>query len=204
IHPAYDSLIAKVITWGRDRAEAVARMRRALVELVVEGVPTTREFHLHLLEHPAWTNGTASTMFLDRHPEVIPPPTEFSSVPELHGDRPLELVAEVDGRRFEIRLHEGAGRAPTTNSVSRRPKPAVRPDTNRSSDGALLRSPIQGTVVRVAVEAGERVTRGQTVCVVEAMKMENDVTAHRDGVLTKLTAAPGMPVRVGDTIAEIA
>ena len=204
IHPAYDSLIAKIITWGRDRGEAAARMRRALVELEVDGVPTTREFHLRLLEHPAWTNGTASTTFLDRHPEVIPPPTGFSSVPELHGDRPVELVAEVNGHRFEIRLHDGSGRVSATHSASRRPEPAAKPDTGRSGDGALLRSPIQGTVVRVAVEAGEHVTRGQTVCVVEAMKMENDVTAHRDGVLTRLTAAPGTPVRVGDTIAEIA
>ena len=69
---------------------------------------------------------------------------------------------------------------------------------------ALLRSPIQGTVVRVAVGPGDSVVRGQTVCVVEAMKMENDVTAHRAGVLTTVAATPGMAVRVGDPIAEIA
>jgi acetyl-CoA/propionyl-CoA carboxylase biotin carboxyl carrier protein len=204
IHPAYDSLIAKVVTWGRDRVEAAARMRRALDELDVEGVPTTREFHLRLLEHPAWLNGTASTTFLDLHPEVIPPPTGFSPGSELNDDRPLELVAEVDGHRFEIRMHGGSRRASASNSVSRRPKPAAKPGTDRTGDDTLLRSPIQGTVVRVMVETGDHVTRGQTVCVVEAMKMENDVTAHRDGVLTRLTAGPGIPVRVGDTIAEIA
>ncbi|HLL50932.1 MAG TPA: biotin/lipoyl-containing protein, partial [Thermomicrobiales bacterium] len=198
-----DSMIAKVVTWGRDRAEATARMRRALMELDVEGVPTTREFHLRLLEHPAWTLSTATTTFLDRHPEVIPPPTDSIPFGEFQDDRPVELVAEVDGRRFTVRLHGSSGQAPTTSSVSRRPPSPTSSDSNRAGDGALLRSPIQGTVVRVAVAAGETVARGQTVCVVEAMKMENDVTAHRDGVLTNLTASPGMAVRVGDTIAEI-
>jgi acetyl-CoA/propionyl-CoA carboxylase, biotin carboxylase, biotin carboxyl carrier protein len=204
IHSAYDSLIAKVVTWGRDRGEAAARMRRALVELDVEGVPTTREFHLRLLEHPAWANGTVSTTFLDRHPEVIPPPTESSPPPELPVARPVELVAEVDGRRFEVRLHGGSGGAPAPNAGDRRPESPARRDAGRSGDGALLRSPIQGTVVRVTAAAGEHVTRGQTICVIEAMKMENDVAAHRDGVLTNLLAAPGKPVRVGETIAEIA
>jgi acetyl-CoA/propionyl-CoA carboxylase biotin carboxyl carrier protein len=203
IHPKYDSMIAKVVTWGRDRAEATARMRRALMELDVEGVPTTREFHLRLLEHPAWTLGPATTTFLDRHPEVIPPPTDSIPFGEFQDDRPVELVAEVDGRRFTVRLHGSSGQAPTTSSVSRRPPSPASSDSNRAGDGALLRSPIQGTVVRVAVAAGETVARGQTVCVVEAMKMENDVTAHRDGVVTNLTASPGMAVRVGDTIAEI-
>ena len=203
IHPNYDSMIAKVVTWGRDRAEATARMRRALAELDVEGVPTTREFHLRLLDHPAWAIGTVTTTFLDRHPEVIPPPADSSPVTEFQDSRPVELVAEVDGRRFTVRLHGSAGQAPTINSVSRRPPSPAKPDSNRAGGGAVLRSPIQGTVVRVAVAAGETVARGQTVCVVEAMKMENNVTAHRDGVLTNLATSPGMAVRVGDTIAEI-
>jgi acetyl-CoA/propionyl-CoA carboxylase biotin carboxyl carrier protein len=71
------------------------------------------------------------------------------------------------------------------------------------SDGATLRSPIQGTIVRVAVQLGDAVVRGQTVCVIEAMKMENDVAAHRDGVLAGITAAAGAAVRVGDPLAEI-
>jgi acetyl-CoA/propionyl-CoA carboxylase biotin carboxyl carrier protein len=201
IHPAYDSLIAKVITWGRDRSEAASRMRRALIELDVAGVPTTREFHLRLLDHPDWQLGAATTTFIDQHPEVLPPPADSVSLVETD-DGPFEVVAEVDGRRFKVRVH-GESKPTTSNVPSQRPKPPTKPATNRSGDDALLRSPIQGTVVRVAVGPGDSVALGETVCVVEAMKMENDVTAHRAGVLTTVAATPGMAVRVGDSIAEI-
>ena len=112
------------------------------------------------------------------------------------------MVAEVDGRRFEVRVH-GEAKPATSNVALQRPKPPSKQATNRSGDDALLRSPIQGTVVRVAVKPGDSVMVGQTVCVVEAMKMENDVTAHRAGVLATVAATPGMAVRVGDPIAEI-
>jgi acetyl-CoA/propionyl-CoA carboxylase, biotin carboxylase, biotin carboxyl carrier protein len=202
IHPAYDSLIAKVVAWGRDRGEVTARMRRALSELDVAGVPTTREFHLRLLDHPEWQRGAATTTFLDQHPEVLPPPAEPFLTDSSVNDGPFEVVAEVDDRRFEVRVF-GNSKAVTSNVTSRRPKPPSKPDTDHSGDDALLRSPIQGTVVRVAVGPGDSVMHGQTICVVEAMKMENDVTAHRAGVLTTVAATPGMAVRVGDPIAEI-
>jgi acetyl-CoA/propionyl-CoA carboxylase biotin carboxyl carrier protein len=201
IHPAYDSLIAKVVAWGRDRGEAAARMRRALLELDVTGVPTTREFHLRLLDHPEWPHG-ATTTFLDRYPEVLPAPAEPFLPAALGDNPPFEVVAEVDGRRFEVRVHSDAK---TASGAMPQPRPRApsRPESDRSGDDTLLRSPIQGTVVRIAVAPGASVVRGQTVCVVEAMKMENDVTAHRAGVLTTVAATPGMAVRVGDAIAEI-
>jgi acetyl-CoA/propionyl-CoA carboxylase, biotin carboxylase, biotin carboxyl carrier protein len=204
IHPAYDSLIAKVVAWGRDRDEATVRMRRALTELDVAGMPTTREFHLRLLDHPEWQRGAVTTTFLDRHSEVLPPPAEpFLTADSGDDDGPFEVVAEVDGHRFEVRVYGDAHPASTSVPLPR-PKPLSKPDTVSSGDDGRLRRPIQGTVVRVAVAPGDSVVRGQTVCVVEAMKMENDVTAHRSGVLTTVTATPGMAVRVGDPIAEIA
>jgi acetyl-CoA/propionyl-CoA carboxylase biotin carboxyl carrier protein len=165
-------------------------------------VPTTREFHLRLLDHPDWQHGAVTTTFLDRHPEVLPPPAEPFPAAESGDDTPFDVVAEVDGRRFEVRVHGDA--KPALGAVSLpRPKAPSRPDSDRLGDDTLLRSPIQGTVVRITVEPGDSVVRGQTICVVEAMKMENDVTAHRAGVLTTVAATPGMAVRVGDAIAEI-
>jgi acetyl-CoA/propionyl-CoA carboxylase biotin carboxyl carrier protein len=143
-----------------------------------------------------------TTTFLDRHPEVLPPPAEPFPAAETDKVNPLQVVAEVDGRRFEVRVY-GESRPATSTVPLQRPEPPSKPDTDRSGDDALLRSPIQGTVVRVAVEPGDSVMRGQTVCVIEAMKMENDVTAHRAGVLATVAATPGMAVRVGDRIAEI-
>ena len=203
VHPAYDSLIAKVVAWGRDRPEATARMQRALAELAVEGVPTTREFHQRLLAHPAWQSGRASTTFLDRHPEVIPPPTEIESEPPAPPASPIAIVAEVAGRRFDVRLHDHAAAAAPGHSRPRRPAPPSPSDLARTADGAVLRSPIQGTVVRVTAQPGASVSRGQVLCAIEAMKMENDVAAHRDGTLITLSVSPGMAVRVGDAIAEI-
>ena len=204
IHPAYDSLIAKIIAWGRDRTEATARMRRALEELVVDGVPTTREFHLRLVDHLIWVSGAATTTFLDRHPEVIPPPLASPPLANRVHDVPRELVVEVDGRRFDIRVHGTRNPDAAGGAQQRRPLPPTKPGGDRASESAMVLSPIQGTIVRVAVAAGDTVVLGQTICVVEAMKMENDVTAHRDGVVTGIVATPGMAVRVGDAIAEIA
>jgi acetyl-CoA/propionyl-CoA carboxylase biotin carboxyl carrier protein len=203
VHPAYDSLIAKVVAWDRDREKATARMQRALAELSVEGVATTRAFHQRLLAHPAWQSGQASTTFLDRHPEVIPPPVESDSEPNRAASAPVEVVAEVDGHRFRVRFHGDAAPTVSGQRPSRRPPPPSQSSSERAVDGALLISPIQGTVVRVMAAEGDPVIRGQVVCVIEAMKMENDVAAHRDGVLSSLSVNPGKAIRVGDPIAEI-
>ncbi len=215
ILPAYDSLIAKLIAWGRDRSEAIARMERALADFRIEGVPTTIPFHRAVLAHPAFRAGELATTFLDQHPEVLPPaatPVPTAAAPDAAPTR--ELIAEVDGRRFALRLHGdlglagGAGAAP-----ARRPPPRLGGSGGRSggssgagpmNDGHDLASPIQGTVVRIAVEQGQMVARGAVVCVVEAMKMENEVAAHRDGVVESLRVATGDPVKIGDVLAVIA
>jgi acetyl-CoA/propionyl-CoA carboxylase biotin carboxyl carrier protein len=205
IHPAYDSLIAKVIAWGRSRPEATARMIRALEELEIEGVPTTRDFHLCVLRHPAWSRGALATTFLDRNPQVIPPPSTRLLGGETPAPEPEPQVAEVDGHRFEVRFHGDLGQAAAAHPTAlRRPPPPAANRHRAAGDRATLLSPIQGTVVRVAAAVGDQVERGQTICVVEAMKMENDVTAHRDGVIAALAATPGLAVRVGDALAEIA
>ena len=203
ILPAYDSLIAKVIAWGRDRDEAIERLRGALIELEVAGVPTTRAFHLRLLDHPVWRAGHATTTFLDRNPDVIPPPIDDVACEQAYHEPPVEMVAEVDGRRFTVRLHDDLAGA-TVGAIARKPVLPPRPNARQPGRGStVLQSPIQGTVVRVLVAPGDVVRQGETVCVVEAMKMENDVIAHRDGKVTRLIASSGIGVRVGDPIAEI-
>jgi acetyl-CoA/propionyl-CoA carboxylase biotin carboxyl carrier protein len=203
ILPAYDSLIAKVIAWGRGREEAMQRMRGALTELEVEGLPTTRAFHLNLLEHPVWRAGRATTTFLDEYPEVSPPAVDDVARDDSSQKPPVKMVAEVDGRRFDVRLHGNIGNR-KAGATGRKPPPPPKSDARQSSrNSTLLQSPIQGTVVRVLVAPGAVVRQGETICVVEAMKMENDVTAHRDGTVTRLLAAPGNAVRVGEPIAEI-
>ena len=135
---------------------------------------------------------------------MIPPPAAQPHPPDARPDEPVELIAEVDGRRFQVRLHGGTDRTHSRAAPVRRPPAPARPEKHLAGgNGALLPSPIQGTVVRVAADEGAMVHRGQIILAIEAMKMENDVAAHRDGTLTRVIAAPGMAVRVGDPLAEI-
>ena len=206
IPPTYDSMIAKVVAWGRDREEATARLVATLEELQVEGVPTTREFALNVLRHPAWSGEPPATTFLDRWPEVIPPAAEHAAAPPAETSAPETVVTEVNGRRFTVRVHGLPARRSTAEPASSSRARPLAPGSTRDGVGAsgpTLRSPLHGTLVRVLVAQGETVTRGQAICVVEAMKMENDVVAHRDGTLEKVLAIAGGTVSVGDALAEI-
>ena len=211
ILPAYDSLVAKLVAWGRDREEATDRMARALAEFRVEGVPTTIPFDRNVMAHPAFRAAALSTAFLDDHPEVVPP---AAPPPDAAGDAAppaaREVVAEVNGRRFVVRLHDDGqpvAASPRPGAAGRAARPSRRagagPAVAANGSGNDLLSPIQGTVVRLLVAEGETVAAGQTVCVVEAMKMENEVAAHRAGEVAALAVAPGDAVRPGDRLATI-
>ncbi|HEU0113607.1 MAG TPA: biotin/lipoyl-containing protein, partial [Thermomicrobiales bacterium] len=204
ILPAYDSLIAKLVAWGRDRDEAIARMARALADFTVEGVPTTIPFDRAVLASPAFAAADLSTDFLPEHPELIPPPAAPPAAAGEAPPAPREAVVEVNGRRFSVRLHEAAA---SSRSIRQAP-PARRARSERAkptaaANGADLRSPIQGMVVRAPVAAGQHVAAGDVICVVEAMKMENDIVAHRAGTISSLAVAPGASVSAGDRIATI-
>jgi acetyl-CoA/propionyl-CoA carboxylase, biotin carboxylase, biotin carboxyl carrier protein len=159
-----------------------------------------------VLRHPAWSADPPATTFLQRWPEVIPPPAEAPSAPVAESVAPETVVTEVNGRRFTVRVHGLPARhAAATSSSTSRSRPNA-PKSSRDGTGAAsptLRSPLHGTLVRVLVAEGDAVTRGQPICIVEAMKMENDVVAHRDGMLDKLIATAGTTVSVGDALAEI-
>ncbi len=207
---AFDSLIAKLIVTGADRPQALARARRALRELVVEGMPTVIPFHRAVVDDPAFT---ASDGRFGVHTRWIE--TEFvNDLPAYTGllgtsdDREAShrVVVEVDGRRIEVRLPGTlpvAGRAGSPAATARRP---VRRDrggaTVHAPAGAALTAPMQGTVVKVTASEGEAVSAGDVVVVLEAMKMENPVVAHRDGVVGHLVTV-GTPVSAGQVLCEI-
>ncbi len=205
ILPAYDSLIAKLVCRGRDRGEAIARMLQALREFHIEGVPTTIPFHTRVLESAAFAAGDVTTSFLPEHPEVIPPATNTVSPGATTASAPTsDYLVEVNGRRLSVRI---------TGDESRlNPAPATQQSTparRRSGGGSVssskeVTSPLQGTVLRVAVEAGQAVDAGDLLCVVEAMKMENEITAQRAGEIAVVNVAPGAMVSVGSVIVRYA
>ena len=212
ILPRYDSLIAKLVVWGRDRDEATARMLRALDDFTVEGVPTTIPFHRAALRHPAFRAGEATTTFITDHPEVVPQPSAAPDAASADGanddreDRALALRVEVEGRRFAVAVSglpslaaDGERRA----APQRRRREQSRGGSGSSSSGDELTSPIQGTVLRLAVENGQSVARGDLICVVEAMKMENELTAHKDGVVSALAISTGDSVKIGAAVCSI-
>jgi len=212
ILPQFDSLIAKLAVWGRDRDEAIARMARALSEYRVTGVATTIPFHRNVMASPAFRAGDVSTTFIAEHPEVIPPPQDVPAAePGEAPPEPRALVAEVNGRRFAVKVHGWPEAAAVGNGVARNGSAPRRGPARRASaaakpaaDGPELPSPVQGTVVRVVAAAGANVRQGDVILVVEAMKMENEVAAHRDGTLEAVLVETGAAVKAGDPVARIA
>ncbi|HVB65354.1 MAG TPA: biotin/lipoyl-containing protein, partial [Nitrolancea sp.] len=203
ILPQYDSLVAKLIAWGRNRDEAVARLRRALGDFQVAGIPTTIPFHLQVAANAAFVSGDYDTRFLDRHPELLTVPV---SSPALDGSvndnsalTPERFVVEVSGKRFDVVLH-GQTRATTR----RAPQLSLgRRGPSASNGRGEVVSPIQGTVLRVTVAAGDTVRAGDLLCVVEAMKMENEITAPQDGIVRQIGVVAGETVQTGALLAIV-
>ncbi len=211
ILPAYDSLIAKLVVWGRDRDEALARMARALNEFLVQGVPTTVPFHSRVIANPVFRAGEATTAFLSENPDVIPATSDFVAVnaESVSESGPMrEVLVEVDGRRLTVRLPAdlavggGDGGAAPRRAVA---KPAASKSTPAATKatGPQLMSPLQGTIVRIPVAVGQAVAVGELVCVVEAMKMENEIVAHRAGVVSRIPVAAGEAVKIGAELMTI-
>jgi acetyl-CoA/propionyl-CoA carboxylase biotin carboxyl carrier protein len=209
----YDPMVAKLIVWDVDRESARRRMIRALDEYVVEGPTTLIPFHRWLLEQDEFIAGGACHALLARlaeEPTPIPPPQEpgpqlpADPAPESEPTVERHLTAEVDGRRFEVVLIHTPAAGSGGASPARRPrKDRARSGGAAGAAGNALVTPMQGTVLRVLVEAGQAVSAGDVVAIVEAMKMENEVAAHRDGTITELRAAEGGSVAAGDVLAVI-
>ncbi len=196
---SYDSLLAKVIAYGADREEARRKLDRAVNEFVVEGVPTTLDFHRHALSHPMFVRGDVSTVSVEREWDLSAIP---SAQPATPGDGPSTssrtFTVEVDGKRMAVALFEPPAQDGNRN---RRERPRVK--SSGGGSGADLVAPMQGTIVKTAVELGAVVAAGDLVLVLEAMKMENRIAAHRDGTVSALHVGAGDVVNAGDLLATI-
>jgi len=204
----FDSLLAKLIVTGADREQALARARRALDEMVVEGMATVLPFHRAVVRDPAFTaeKGFAvhtrwiETEFHNTIPPFTPPgePAEAGAQ-----EQRQRVVVEVGGRRLEVTLPANLAPAgsPSTTSRARPRNRAGRAVSVVSGDAVT--APMQGTVVKVAVSDGQRVAAGDLIAVLEAMKMENPVTAHKSGTVTGLAASSGETVTQGTVLCEL-
>jgi len=191
----YDPLVAKLIVLGDDREHARRRMLRALDELMIEGPATLIGFHKALLSHECFIRGETCDGIVESLEVPDPASNSLLLVPA----RSVEhaRTVEVDGRRLEVRLIEPE--APWLE-LARRRRERVR--THRAGGGArdAIVSPMQGTVLSVAVADGDDVEAGQVICIVEAMKMENEVHAPHAGAVTELSVVAGQPIAIGQTI----
>jgi acetyl-CoA/propionyl-CoA carboxylase biotin carboxyl carrier protein len=203
----YDPLIAKLIVADRDRESARRRMLRALDEYVIEGPTTLLGFHKALLSHPCFVEGgtcrgLVESELIARRAEALAPKRAGGVGPAADGGaRERIVLAEVDGRRFEVKLL--VPEPPFAELVRRRRARAVDGARQAGASEAVV-SPMQGTVLAVEVIEGDEVRAGQVICIVEAMKMENEITAHRKGVVSALSVKAGEPIRTGQVICVVA
>jgi acetyl-CoA/propionyl-CoA carboxylase, biotin carboxylase, biotin carboxyl carrier protein len=203
----YDPLIAKLCVWDVDREHARRRMLRALEEYVIEGVATLVGYHRALLAHPCFVDGTTchglveSEELTEKAKQLSHGTTSVAAGPDgATVGRPLDL--EVDGRRYAVTILEAE--PPFRELVRRRrERTGARDGGGQAAAREAVVSPMQGTVLAVEVAEGDEVDAGRVICIVEAMKMENEIRAHRRGVVTGLSVAPGEAVKTGQVICVV-
>ena len=210
----YDSMIAKLIIHGSDREECFARSKRALAEYDIEGIPTIIPFHRLMLTDEAFTAGTHTTKYLD---ETLNPERIDTAQKKWGGDIQSsgfederverEFTVEVNGKRFEVSLEESGEFAALSGEGSKAAQRPTRPKTSGedesaavTADGEVISAEMQGTILTVNVEKGETVAAGDVICVLEAMKMENDVIAQSGGTVSEVAVSEGDSVDQGDPL----
>ncbi|MGW6743458.1 ATP-binding protein [Streptomyces sp. NPDC055025] len=210
IGPAWDSLLAKLIITGATREQALQRASRALDEFTVEGMATALPFHRKVVTDPAFTADPFSvhtrwmeTEFANDIPAFTSPAGTGPDTDEEPGRE--TVVVEVGGRRLEVSLPTRLGMtlARTGLAAGAKPKRRAAKKSASAASGTTLVSPMQGTIVKVAVEEGQEVKEGDLVVVLEAMKMEQPLNAHRTGTIKGLAAAVGASLTAGATVCEI-
>ena len=209
VTPTYDPMVAKLIVWDADREEATKRMLRALEEYTIEGLTTLIPFHKAMLSSEQWANAeTAHDLIEDKEwlkstkAEVVPVDTDDD-------EETVEQTyqVEVSGRRFDVKVRgaafAGAVAAPAGAAGARKAPKRGERKSGGGGGGDTLASPLQGNVWKIPVKQGDTVEEGQLITIIEAMKMENEITAHKSGVIEELAIKEGEPIKTGDTIAVI-
>ncbi|HMB79607.1 MAG TPA: acetyl-CoA carboxylase biotin carboxylase subunit [Vicinamibacterales bacterium] len=209
VSPLYDPMIAKLIVRGADREDAIGRMLRALGEFEIGGIKTLVGFHRALLSHPCFRAGETchgiveSELLALRAAELASEPVR-GAAPAVGRKLAQTTFAQVDGRRVEVKVLVPE---PPHRELARRRREraaaAAAAAAGGAGSGAVVVSPMQGTVLDVKVAEGDTVEAGQVVCIVEAMKMENEVAAHRSGTIVDVAVSAGQPVSSGQPICTI-
>jgi acetyl-CoA/propionyl-CoA carboxylase biotin carboxyl carrier protein len=203
----YDPLIAKVCVWDTDRERARRRMLRALEETVVEGVESLVGFHRALLGHPEFVAGATCHGLVDsdelaaRASALAPPRDGGPHPPATRRTRDHRVTAEVDGRRLAVTIQ--VPEPPYAALMRQRRQRTASGGLGAAAGREAVVSPMQGTILAVEVTEGEGVREGQVLCIVEAMKMENEIHAHRAGIVSGLGVSRGDQVRTGQVICVI-
>lgn len=210
---SFDSLIAKLIVTGRDRTQALERSRRALDEFVVDGMPTVIPFHRTVVSDPAYVGASNPSGEGDFTVYTTWIETDFDNQIEPFAGAPAEaeepgerqtVVVEVGGKRVEVVIPAGLGGLSSGGGGgAKKPKRAAGKKAGAAASGDSVTSPMQGTIVKVTVEEGQEVAEGDTVVVIEAMKMEQPLKAHKAGTVTGLVAEIGATVTSGAVICEV-
>ena len=197
----YDNMVAKLVVWGRDREEALARGRRALQSFIVKGVETTIPAQLRIIETEAFRSGTHHTKFVENELDFSDlPQTTAPTLPEEEELEDRSMTVEVGGRRYVVRYWAPVMASPTSGgqrAAPRRRPPKLDKQVATGDGAGVITAPMQGTIVKVHKPAGSPVEAGEPVCVLEAMKMENEIKAPVDGEIVDLRIQPGDTVASG-------
>ncbi len=206
----YDNLVAKLVVWGADREHARRRLLRALRETEIEGIATTIPAHIAILEHPDFAEAKHSTKWVEETldlSDVAAPAAKVDAEAPAPDDSEArvqrDVDVEVDGRRFKVRLWVPDVTAAAGPARPARPRPASSGVGGGAAGAGSVIVPMQGTIVKVLVEVGQEVEVGQPVCVLEAMKMENNISAEKAGTVTEVKVQAGQTVGAGDVVVVI-
>jgi acetyl-CoA/propionyl-CoA carboxylase biotin carboxyl carrier protein len=216
VSPMYDPMVAKLIVWDADREQATERMLRALGEYEIEGLKTLIPFHQALLATEQWAKGETCRDLLEDKKWLKTLAFEQPAAPAEGAEEEPEKVeqsyaVEVSGKRFDVRVvgppfAGGAGGGAASNGAAPGAKASKRSARKSSGGGGgadVLPSPLQGNMWKVLVKQGDAVEEGQLLCIIEAMKMENEITAHKAGTIAELPIVEGEPIQAGAPIATI-